>query len=289
MPTTPKLGDGGRLIGRIEVFGEAEAEQKGDTYGHIRISRKVAINLQRIAVDTHQTLKARVQGGLVEDAVHEVERYVIRDYRFLNQSDDNQSNGRAEHLACDQQGLAYLRYEILGAHDRSCHQLREEREVENVVRPALKGLDLSAIDVYGVAHRLEDEERYADGQKYILKIQESRAKQAVGHLDEEVGVLEVTQHSEVYHHAQRHPAFLCADVLLARYGVTDEVVANGGKEQQKEIYSARLVVEVYREGYDVEYAQRRGTTQEQVHARETHKEEQEQSAIENKRCRGVVA
>ena len=83
MPTTPELGDGGRLVGRIEVFGEAETKQEGDTYGHIRISRKVAINLQRIAVDTHQALKARIQRRLVEDAVHEVERDIIRDNSFL--------------------------------------------------------------------------------------------------------------------------------------------------------------------------------------------------------------
>ena len=264
MPTTPKLRDGSRLVGRIEVFGEAEAEQKGDTYGHIGISRKIAVNLQRIAVDTHQTLKTRIQRRLVEDAVHEVERYVVRDNGFLYQADDNQTNGRAEHLARNHQRLAYLRNEILGSHDRSCHQLREEREVEDIVNPSLEGLDLSAIDVYGVAHRLEYEERYADGQKYILKIQESRAKQAVGHLDEEVGVLEIAQHSEVDNHAQRHPAFFHLLILLARYGIAYEVVANGGKEEQQEVYSARLVVEVYREGYNVEYAQRCGTAQEQV-------------------------
>ena len=120
---------------------------------------------------------------------------------------------------------------------------------------------MSAIDIYGVAHRLEYEERYADGQKDILKIQESRAKQAIGHLDEEVGVLEVTQHSEVDNHAQRHPALFHLLILLARDGVADEVIADGGKEEQQEVYSARLVVEIYREGYNVEYAQRCGAAQ----------------------------
>ena len=72
VPTSPELGDGGRVVGGIEVLGEVEAHQKGQTDGHIRVAREVAVDLQRVAVDAHQTLHARVEQRLIEDAVDKV-------------------------------------------------------------------------------------------------------------------------------------------------------------------------------------------------------------------------
>ena len=45
MPTTPKLGNRSRLVGRVEVYIKAESQQQSDTDRHIRITREVTINL----------------------------------------------------------------------------------------------------------------------------------------------------------------------------------------------------------------------------------------------------
>jgi len=65
---------------------------------------------------------------------------------------------------------AYLGNEVLGPHDGAGHELREEREVEEVVRPAVERTQLAAVDVDRVAQRLEDEERDAHGQEDVAEL-----------------------------------------------------------------------------------------------------------------------
>jgi len=38
MPPPPEFGDGGRLVGGVEVLGEPESQQQGDADGHVRIA-----------------------------------------------------------------------------------------------------------------------------------------------------------------------------------------------------------------------------------------------------------
>ena len=58
MPTTPKLGNRSRLIGRVEVYIKAESQQQSDTDRHIRITREVTINLYRHPINSPHPYKA---------------------------------------------------------------------------------------------------------------------------------------------------------------------------------------------------------------------------------------
>jgi len=215
VPPAPELGDGGRLIGCIEVLGEAEAEQQCDSYGHIGVAREVAVDLQCVAVDSHQTLESRIQSRLVEDTVHEVERYIIRDDGLLHKADDDKADARTEHSLGNHQRAANLRNKIPRSHNRACHKLREEREVEHIINPSLQRFYLATIDVDGVAHRLEHEERDSHRQKDILKVEKSCTKQLIRDVNQEVGVFEVAQHSQVDGHTQRNQSLLTS-IILAR-------------------------------------------------------------------------
>ena len=289
MPPAPELGDRRRLVGGVEVLREAEAEEQGDADSHVRIAREVAVDLQGVAVDARETLETRVEQRFVEDAVDEVERDEVGDDGFLEQTAQNQKDARAEHFARHHHRiLPDLGDEVARPHDRSRYQLGEEREVEQVVEPIVQRPQAPAVDVDGVAHRLEDEERNADGQEDVLELEESLAEKLVGYLDEEVGVLEVGQHPQIDGGAQRHEPPLGREVDRAENGLGDQIVARGGEDQQQEVDAARLIIEVERKEDDVDDAQRGRAAQGGVEKQEPREQKQEKPAAEDQRRRGVV-
>ena len=290
VPPPPEFGDRGRVVGGVEVLREAEAQQQCQADGHVRITREVAVDLKGIAVDGCQTLHARIERRVVEDAVDEVERDIVRDDGLLEQTDGDEIDARAEHLARDgDRVLTDLHQKVAGADDRACDQLRKEREVEEVVAPAVDGFERTAVDVDRVAERLEQEERDADGQEDVLEFEESRAEEVAGDLDEEIGVLEVTQHGQIGRDAQRHERPLGASRAHVRDSPPDPEIADGDPDEQQQIDAARLVVEVEREGDDVPDAQRRRTPHEAVEEGERGEEKEEEPAAEKHRRLRIVA
>ena len=60
VPAAPEFGDGRRFIGGVEVFVEMEAEQQSDTDGHIGVAGEVAIDLQGVAIESHQVFETAI-------------------------------------------------------------------------------------------------------------------------------------------------------------------------------------------------------------------------------------
>ena len=84
MPTAPKLGDGCRVVGGIEVVGKAETHQECHANGHIRVARKVAIYLQCEAVNSHQRHHTAIaqltrKGGSDEECAERLSQDAILD------------------------------------------------------------------------------------------------------------------------------------------------------------------------------------------------------------------
>ena len=48
MPTFPKSGGIGGLVGRVEVLGQVKTHKHGNADGDVGIAREVGINLQRV-------------------------------------------------------------------------------------------------------------------------------------------------------------------------------------------------------------------------------------------------
>ena len=90
MPATPKLGDRRRLVGEVEVGIEVVPHPERQSDGDVGVSGEVAVDLQRIAVDSHQVFKPTVEQRLIEDSVDKVERDVVGDDPFLKQSTDDE-------------------------------------------------------------------------------------------------------------------------------------------------------------------------------------------------------
>ena len=112
VPASPELRDAGRLVRRVEVYVEAEAQEEGDPDSHIRIAREVAVYLQGVAVYAHEVFHASIEQGCVEDTVDKVQTDIVRDDALLEESTDNEVESFAKAERCQPGGAAYLRDKV---------------------------------------------------------------------------------------------------------------------------------------------------------------------------------
>ena len=134
----------------MEIDIEMEPQQQGQTDGHIAVAGKIAIDLQRIAIDSHQILHPRIEAGIVEHPLHEVQADIVGDDRFFEKAAHQQEDAPTEHLVGNKQRTTYLRDEIAGTHNGTCHQLRKERDVEGIIQQTRQRLDVAPIDINGI-------------------------------------------------------------------------------------------------------------------------------------------
>ena len=124
-------------------------------------------NPSSVAIDGKEVLKSAIEVGLVEDAFNEVDRDIVGNDGFLEESSDDEEDTCAEHLLSHDEGTTNLRDEVAGSDDGTCHQLREEGDIESIVEQSIEWLDVAAIDIDGVTEGLEGEEGDANGQENV--------------------------------------------------------------------------------------------------------------------------
>ena len=83
MPPPPKFRNGSGLIRGIEIDIEMEAQQQGNADSHITVTGEVAINLQGIAINTHQILHPRIKSRIIKNTLYKVNADIVRYNRFL--------------------------------------------------------------------------------------------------------------------------------------------------------------------------------------------------------------
>ena len=174
-----------------------------------------------------------------------------------------------------------LRQQERGALNRAGDEVREERYEHGEIEQAAPRVQLAAIDVDRVTHRLERVERDADRQedaKCRLVHDEPERRQDAGDvLDEEVEVLEEPEHAEVRDHAQPQevPAMPRPGLHPARGAVVDD--GRGGDEDQK----PRMDVAVEEVAADKEQHVLAPLRQGPVERHEGDEERQEVQAVED--------
>ena len=300
VPPAPKLGNRGRLVGRVEVDVEPEAQEERQPDGHVGIAREVAIDLQGVAIDAHQVLEAGIERRRVEHTVNEIETDIVRDHRLLHQATEDEEKSLAKRLAGHQRIAVDLRDEIACPHDRSRHQLGEKGDVEEVIDPSAERLDPPPVDVDHVADALEGEERDADGQEDVPRLEleveqppgaEIEA-QVVEHQrqrsQQEVEILEVGQHAEVHAEAQRHQSLAGTNRGGLGQVMPDEEIGSGREDQQAKPEAAALVIEIKGEERHVDDPRHHLFPQKVIEHRETDKEEEEKPAAEQHRRVGLI-
>ena len=168
-----------------------ESQQQGKSDSHVTVARKVTVYLQGISVNPKQVFQSGIQSRIVENTLHEVHADVVRNHRLLEQTAHDKEDALTEHLGRDGQGPADLRNEIAGTHDRSCHQLREERHIESIIQQTGQGFQITPVHVDGIAQRLEGKERNPYRKEYVQRLEPS-VPQRSQHFVKEIGVLEIT-------------------------------------------------------------------------------------------------
>ena len=85
MPAAPEIGHALRGIGPVEVGRQLDAQQQRRSKRDIGVSRKIVVNLQRVAVDGGQRFHARIEVRKIEHPVDQISREIIGNQQLLHQ------------------------------------------------------------------------------------------------------------------------------------------------------------------------------------------------------------
>ena len=228
VPPSPEVLDVRRLVRRVEIQRKAYAEEQRRTDGDIRVSGKVAINLDRIAEDSGVALESRILRRCVENAVDQVQGKVIADSDLLEETEGDEKKGLAPLRGAPAWRGCELRQEVPRADDRTGNQMGEEGDEAQVLEVALLGFYMTSVDVDDVAHRFEREKADSDGQRdaegHLRRLDAQRCEQRSRRVDSKVEVLEETQDTEVQEHRAGEPDLADSWMLGAGDRVTEQPV-----------------------------------------------------------------
>ena len=150
-------------------------------------------------------------------------------------------------------------------------------------------LYLPAVEVDGVAHRLEHEERDAYRQEDVPESQYVVPGKVVRYLYEEIGIFEIGEHTEIYQYAQRNKSPPVRLRLGGSQQPSDDKIGHGYKYQQEKIETAGLVIKINRKEGDIDHAQHGCLAHERVEQSEPCKEKKEYPAAEYHRAGRIVS
>ncbi len=120
-------------------------------------SGEVAINLQGIAINTHQILHPRIKSRIIKNTLYKVNADIVRYNRFLEEPTHDEEDSTSEHLIGDKQRAADLRNEITGTYNRTRHQLGKERNIKSIIQQTGQRRYLATVHIYRIAQRLKSE------------------------------------------------------------------------------------------------------------------------------------
>ena len=237
VPALPEVPEAERPVRLVEVHREAEAQQQGDPDGNVAVAAEVAVDLQRVSVDSQQGLEA---GGAARVGKHPVDQaggqHIGQDH-LLEEAAEDQARGPP---GVDRRPVVrgQLCQEVTGPHDRTGHQLGEEADEQGEVEEFVRRLQDATVYVERIRHRLEgveaDAHREDDPQWSRRDVQPQVAEQVHEGLHEEVGVLEEAQHPEVRAQAAPQVEAATAPVGCGVYCPAGHEVHDGGDPDERE-------------------------------------------------------
>src|SRR6266511_87816 len=180
----------------VQIF----AEQQRNADRDVRVAAEVGEDLDRIPVDAEEHLERGVTVRRREHVVDEMRGEVVRDHDLQEEPGQDQVVGARRVDATRVPGSRQLRQQLPAAHDRPGDEVWEEREVHREPRERRR-LELAPVDVDDVRDRHEGIERDADRESGVHnrgRTGDADPRQrVVDRADEEAGVLEVRQQTEV--------------------------------------------------------------------------------------------
>lgn len=167
MPTPPKLRNRSGGIGEIEILREAETKTTGNTEGHVRITRKIQINLER-EQDAAQPSRCRIHACIClgKDGRNRHAQGVGQQ-DFLGQA-DNETFQPCHDIRETGMAVLEIGLHILVFHDGSLHQFREKHHIQGKIKKVPVGFHLPVPNIEQIGYALEKDERKTDGDNNLI-------------------------------------------------------------------------------------------------------------------------
>ena len=249
VPAPPELGDRFGDVWVVEVLNEMEAEHPPETDGHIGITGKVIVDLQRIE---HRPEPGAKHSNLGQVTVHirGQQRTGHIGHRDLFEQTDAESGNTPADVAGTSGSMVDLIGHIGITHDRPRHQLEIHRHIHNKAQKAFLSLDLSAVDIHHIGDGLESVEADTDG-KCETRLRQRQAKDGIEILHQKTAVLEDAQQREIDGHRRDQRRLAAPGPGIALHQQPADIHQRSGKEEQQ--HPHRLPPGIEQEGHRHQY------------------------------------
>ena len=239
VPATPELGDVTGEVGDVEVAHETHAEEFRRTDGDVGVAREVTVDLKREEQGADNQFSTAF-GGIVRKNLVAGGGASVGDDHLFEKSPKNLAHAINGERIVKLARFQELRQEVRGALNRTCHKLREEGDESKESDDVTCRFQLAAVDIYGVAQRLERVERNTHRQNDVQR-SEIQLDTKSGERFNELRSKEVI----VFHHAENGdvdgdvgagndlPPFLRV-VKALQENAAGEAAERGEKNEQQE-------------------------------------------------------
>ena len=202
MPPPPERCDGARHVRVVEVFAVSKPKHPPEADGHVRVSRKVKIDLEGEAEDAQPGRRCGENAEVgVQNASRRLPGEVGQQY-FLAQPAEKPRHARRDALP-GAVSFADLFGDFTIAHNGSGDELGKQGHKQEIIQKVALHRRLVAVYIQGVRHCLKGIERYADGQSqsddgYL------DSGQRPHRAEKEIGILEGEKKPQIEDHGGRY-------------------------------------------------------------------------------------
>ncbi len=207
VPAAPEFGDAARNVRTVEVFRKSKSHHPSQADCHVGIARKIEIYLESVGNNPNpRSVHRELSGRAVHDEVGLLPEYVGDKYFFAQ---TNANSDKTMQLVVD--GFVAVRDLVsddIVAHDRTGDHLWKCEDEQEVIADLVEWFVYVSVNIHSVSEALESEEGNPDWQRNFSPLDGIEAlfvKQLVDIVDEEIRVLEISQHPEI--HAQRNDQY----------------------------------------------------------------------------------
>ena len=211
MPPSPEFLDAGSKIRAFKVDHQVFAKQFGTADGNVRISRKIAVDLNGIKHRSHQQRKSRIRLQIIINLVH-IHRQRGGDDQLLEISPGHELQALRYPLIGKFCIFVQLGHKTARPGNRPGNELREKGHKQGIISQMPLCRDFFTINVDQVSQRLERIERNTDGhhqlQRHIRRRQSQQPRPAADRMGKEIKIFEEKQRPQAHYKRRGQPLFL---------------------------------------------------------------------------------
>ena len=237
MPPPPELRDGLREIRVVEILQEVKAEHPPQADGHIRVARKVEVDLPRIGrrPQPGQRGGQELRPGGIDLVGQQAE--LVGQQHFLAQAEEKADRSICKRIQSLPSVPDLVRHGGI-ADNGARHQLGKQGDIERYPQRVAFRRSLSPINVQHIAQPLKGKKGDPDGQRHFRH--RKPGPDAVQVCPQKAGIFEPAQQSQVDCRHQARPQPASPSVRSGQQA--PRVVDRDGEQHQQQKSGAAIAV-----------------------------------------------